>query len=67
MTSTFALWEWVLGIGDKHLRPKSKQKIFDSAVVLFKEKAFYSKSLLVSALNKIASLVEIPSQLGRGV
>ena len=51
----------------KHLRPKLKQRIFDSAVALFTEKVFYSESLLVSALNKIPSLVEIPNQPGRGV
>ena len=51
----------------KHLRPKLKQRIFYSAVALFTEKVFYSESLLVSALNEIHSLVEIPSQLGRDV
>ena len=48
-------------------RPKSKQRIFDSAVALFTEKVFYSESLLVSAYNKISPLVEIPSQPGQGV
>ena len=47
--------------------PKSKQRIFDSAVALFAECVFYSESLLVSVLIKIPSLVEIPSQPGRGV
>ena len=51
----------------QHLRPKSKQSTFDSAVALFTEKVFYSGSLLVSSLNKIPSLVEIPSQPGKGV
>ena len=45
--------------------PKSKQKIFDSAVALFAECVFYSESLLVSALIKIHTLVEIPSRSGR--
>ena len=51
----------------KHLRPKSKQRIFYSAVALFTEKVFNSESLLVTALIKIPSLVENPSQPGRGV
>ena len=42
--------------------PKSKPKIFDSAVALFTERLFYSESLLVSALIKITFLVENPSR-----
>ena len=45
--------------------PKSKPKIFDSAVALFTERLFYSESLLVSALIKITFLVENPSRPGR--
>ena len=44
----------------------NENRIFDSAVALFTEKVFYSEGLLVSVLNKIPSLVEIPSQPGRG-
>ena len=45
--------------------PKSKPKIFDSAVALFTERLFYSESLLVSALIKITFLLENPSRPGR--
>ena len=45
--------------------PKSKQRIFDSAVALFAECVFYFESLLVSALIKIHTLVEIPSRSER--
>ena len=45
--------------------PKSKPKISDSAVALFAECVFYFESLLVSALIKIHTLVEIPSRSER--
>ena len=37
-----------------------QNRIFDSAVALFTKDVFYSVSLLVSALIKIHSRVEIP-------
>ena len=45
--------------------PKSKPKISDSGVALFAECVFYFESLLVSALIKIHTLVEIPSRSER--
>ena len=48
-------------------RPQTKiKRIIDSTVALITEKVFYSESLLVSALIKIPSLVEIPSWPGQG-
>ena len=61
------LQSWKKWMNREIPQTKIKPRIFDSAVALFTEKVFYSESLLVSALNKIPSLVEIPSQPGRGV
>ena len=59
------LQSWKKWMNREIPQTKIKPRIFDSAVALFAECVFYFESLLVSALIKIHTLVEIPSRSER--